>query len=214
MGHEFCGRIKLAPSGGKLKVGDAVMVDPHFTCGSCGPCQLDREHLCEKMGFLGASGGYAGGGLSEFVVVDAEALHRLPDTTSVEDAAVIEPLTVAHHAIRVSQINIAADELSILIVGGGPIGYALALTLRAHGAKLVLLSEPTTVRRDCAAEVVDVVLDPTSEMIGGRCREATSGLGVDLVFDCAGTRRGSEDAFEAIKYGGVWVNVAMWAPSV
>jgi threonine dehydrogenase-like Zn-dependent dehydrogenase len=190
------------------------MVDPHFTCGSCVPCQSDKEHLCEKMGFLGASGGYAGGGLSEFVVVDAEALHRLPDTISVDDAAIIEPLTVAHHAIRVSRAELAADHLSILIVGGGPIGYAMALTLRAHGARLVLLSEPTTVRREFAAEVVDVILDPTSESIGHRCREATGGLGVDLVFDCAGTRRGSEDGFDAIKYGGLWVNVAMWASSV
>lgn len=214
MGHEFCGRIKTAPPEGKLKVGDAVMVDPHFMCGVCVLCKSNKDHLCEKMGFLGASGGHAGGGLSEFVAVDGGMLHRLPPTMNIEHAAVIEPLTVAHHSINVSGLDIQAEDWSILIVGGGPIGFAMALTLRAHGAKLVILSEPTSVRRDFAAGVVDLTIDPICENVGERCRTVTNGLGVDLVFDCAGTKRGSEDAFDAIKYGGTFVNIAMWASSV
>lgn len=214
MGHELCGRLKSCPEGADLKVGDAVMVDPHFTCGACDQCTHNEEHLCHQMGFVGASGGCYGGGLSEYVVVDANMVHRLPDTIRLEDAAVIEPLTVAHHSIKISEINFQSESPSVLVAGGGPIGYAMALTLRAHGAKMVILSEPTEKRRGSAASIVDVIIDPLNEKVGDRCRAVTGGKGVDYVFDCAGTKRASDDAFDAIRYGGRFVNVAMWSTSV
>lgn len=90
----------------------------------------------------------------------------------------------------------------------------MALTLRAHGAKMVILSEPTEKRRRSAASIVDVIIDPLSEKVGDRCRAVTGDIGVDYVFDCAGTKRASDDAFDAIRYGGRYVNVAMWSTSV
>ena len=190
------------------------MVDPHFTCETCISCKADRDHLCDKMGFIGSSGSPGGGGLSEFVAVDGKMLHTIPPTMRLEDAAVIEPLTVAHHGIKVSGFDPGIINPAILIIGGGPIGYAMALTLRAHGAKRIILSEPARRRRDFAADIVDLIIDPSTENVGDKCREVTGGIGVDLVFDCAGTRRGSESAFDAIRYGGKFVNIAMWASEV
>ena len=197
-----------------MKEGDAVMVDPHFTCEVCTACKANRDHLCDKMGFIGSSGSSGGGGLSEFVAVDGKMLHLVPPTMRLEDAAVIEPLTVAHHGIKVSAVDFETTNPAILIVGGGPIGVAMALTLRAHGAKRILLSEPARRRRDFAADIVDLIIDPSAQNVGDKCRDATDGIGVDLVFDCAGTRRGSESAFDAIRYGGKFVNIAMWASEV
>jgi threonine dehydrogenase-like Zn-dependent dehydrogenase len=214
MGHELCGRIESVPDGSKLKVGDAVMVDPHFTCEACQQCKSDRDHLCPKMGFVGASGGACGGGLSEYVAVDDNMVHRLPDTIHLEDAAVIEPLTVAHHSIKTSGADFANDKISVLISGGGPIGYAMALTLRAHGASMIILSEPTLKRRSYAEGIVNVIVDPLTDNVGDKCRQATGGVGVDIVFDCAGSKRASDDAFDAIKIGGRFINVAMWSSSV
>ncbi|KPI44391.1 Cutinase transcription factor 1 beta [Cyphellophora attinorum] len=166
------------------------------------------------MGFVGASGGACGGGLSEYVAVDANMVYRLPDTIHLEDAAVIEPLTVAHHSIKTSGADFANEKISVLISGGGPIGYAMALTLRAHGASMIILSEPTLKRRTYAEDIVDVIVDPLTENVGDKCRQATEGAGVDIVFDCAGSKRASDDAFDAIKIGGRFVNVAMWSSSV
>ena len=214
MGHELCGRVETAPSGSDLKAGDAVMVDPHFTCENCRQCKHDQDHLCQKMGFVGASGGNYGGGLSQFVAVDANMVHRLPDTIHVDNAAVVEPLAVAHHCIKTSAANFSSPGTSVLISGGGPIGYAVALTLRAHGARKILLSEPTETRRKYAREIVDIVINPLTESVGEKCRKTTDGAGVDVVFDCAGSKRASEDAFDAIKPGGRFVNVAMWSSFV
>jgi (R,R)-butanediol dehydrogenase/meso-butanediol dehydrogenase/diacetyl reductase len=78
MGHEFCRRVLEIPPNcvTKLKKGDAVMVDPRLYCGTCFACEKHATNECSCFGFLGISGG-GGGGLSEFVAVDASACHNL-----------------------------------------------------------------------------------------------------------------------------------------
>jgi threonine dehydrogenase-like Zn-dependent dehydrogenase len=164
------------------------------------------------LGFLGFSGDEGGGGLSEFVALDERMLYPLPDTVSIDFAALIEPLAVAHHAIKT--INTKIEGLDVLIVGGGPVGYALACALRAENVKSILVSEPTLKRRDQAKAVVDKVIDPRSENVGEVCRSFTGGKGADLVFDCAGIQVGLDAAFDAIVRGGYFVNVAVWETPV
>ncbi|KAK5053897.1 hypothetical protein LTR84_001859 [Exophiala bonariae] len=208
LGHEFCGRIKSAPSGSKFKVGQAVMADPRVLCSKCHSCSTGNGHTCDALGFNGISGGTAGGGLSEFAAIDEDMLYALPESVDLDFAALIEPLTVAWHAIKT--INAKIEGLDALIIGGGPVGYALACTLRAENVKSILVSEPTLKRREQAKAVVDKVIDPRSENVGDVCRSTTGGKGVDLVFDCAGIQVGLEAAFDAIVRGGYFVNVAVW----
>lgn len=212
MGHEFCGRIKQAPPGSKFKEGQAVMVDPRILCAKCHSCGTGKDHTCDDLGFMGLSGGEGGGGLSEFVAVDEEMLYGLPESVSLEFAALIEPLTVAYHAIKT--INASVEGLDVLIVGGGPVGYAIACALRAENVKSILVSEPTLKRREQATAVVDKVIDPRSENVGEVCRSSTGGKGADIVFDCAGIQVGLEAAFDAIVRGGYYVNVAVWEKPV
>lgn len=189
-----------------------MMADPRVLCAKCHSCTTGKDHTCDLLGFMGFSGGDAGGGLSEFVALDEAMLYPLPDTVSVEYAALIEPLVVAYHAIKT--INTKIEGLDVLIIGGGPVGYALACTLRAENVKSILVSEPTLKRRDQAKAVVDKVIDPRSENVGEVCRNFTGGKGADLVFDCAGIQIGLEAAFDAIVRGGYFVNVAVWETPV
>lgn len=191
------------------------MVDPHIACkgSSCHGCRSEKDHLCENLALLGGSGAKGGGGLSEYAVVDEEMLHELPDNVDLDNAAVIEPLVVAHHVLKVVGRSLSA--VDVLIVGGGPIGIALASLLKAQEARIIL-SEPTTKRRDQAIslQLVEKVVDPRSEDLGELCRRLTAGKGIDIVFDCAGVQAALESAFDAIAYGGTYVNIAMWEKPV
>ncbi|KIW66363.1 chlorophyll synthesis pathway protein BchC [Phialophora macrospora] len=207
MGHEFCGRIKVAPEGSKLRVGQAVMVDPHYYCGKCPDCVSGNDHLCGQLAFLGL-GVKGGGGLSEFVAVEESHCYPLPNEVSLEFAAVIEPLVVCYHAMKASGMALRGKD--VLVVGGGPIGIAMVSMLRTQGVKSILLSEPTAKRMQQAKGLVDRIIDPRKEKVGDACRDLTNGRGVDVAFDCAGVQPGLEAALDALKPAGVFIGVAIW----
>jgi len=213
LGHEFCGRIKAVPEGdgSRWKVGQAVMVDPHVVCRQCLSCASGNDQMCSTLAFVGISDSRRGGGLSEYVVVEEDHIHPLPESVSLEYAAVIEPLAVGHHAAKMANTDLKG--LDVLIVGGGPVGVGMISVLRAHGVGRLLLSEPTAARWRHAKDVVDRVIDPKTENVGDVCRGLTGGKGVDLVFDCAGVQPGLEAGIDALRNGGTLVNVAIWEQS-
>jgi len=211
LGHEFCGRISWVPEGSNLKLGQPVMVDPRLYCANCPHCLRTKTNTCELWGFLGLSGG--GGGLSETISVDAKACHVLPESTDLRFAALIEPLTVARHALSLPGLP-RVEGLNILILGGGPVGIAVALDLKIHGAKHIIVSEPSPGRRNQVLKYCDVALDPLETSIAKECRNLTGGLGVDLVFDCAGVMPALKTGFDALRSQGTYVNVAGWSSPV
>ncbi|KAL5382972.1 hypothetical protein DPSP01_006239 [Paraphaeosphaeria sporulosa] len=212
MGHEFCGRVISAPPASGLSKGQAVMVDPRFYCGKCSRCTASHTHGCKTLGLKGFHGG--GGGFSDMVAVETKHCYPLPDSVDLSLAALIEPLAVAWHAVELCEIKDWSSK-AVLILGGGPIGIAHSSVLRALGCKSIFISEPTSTRAAQNREVADHVINPISEHVAERCRELTSGEGVDVVFDCAGVQKGMDAAFDALVFQGVYMNVAMWgAPMV
>lgn len=144
-------------------------------CGSCLSCKTGQTHCCSNLGYVG---GTTTGGYGEFVSVDEERLYPL-GSIPLEYAAVIEPLAVVQHAIKQSGVKDWKDK-NVLVLGGGPIGFALLLVLRAHGATNVFVSEPTKLRREQVSEYAQAVIDPVKEKVGDRCRELTDGKGADV----------------------------------
>lgn len=211
LGHEFCGRVTLAPQGSQLKVGQAVIVDPRYYCGNCLTCGKGFHNMCKTWGFVGLSGG--GGGLSESVAVEARACYSLPEGADLRYAALVEPLAVARHALNSSGFAEWKD-LSVLVLGGGPVGLAVAMDLRVHGARRIIVSEPSAVRRTHIAKYCDVALDPLETSVADECRRVTGGGGVDVVIDCAGAMPALRAGFDAVKHKGTYVNVAGWGTEV
>lgn len=211
--HEFCGRLSNVPAGTKsaegeeLKEGMAVMVDPRLNCRTCFSCTDHATHLCAKWGFRGLSGD--GGGFAERVAVLPHMVYPLPDSVKLEDAALIEPLAVGRHALTVSGIT-DWSKLTILVVGGGPVGLSVLFNLRAAGAHRVFLSEPTAKRQNQCRSLSDQVFDPTKVKVPVECRKLTQDEGVDVVFDCAGITPGMHDGMDALRPKGTYVNVALW----
>lgn len=223
MGHEMSGRVIQAPSASPFSPGQKVVIDPRFYCSTCTACSKAATNCCRSIGFMGLSGG--GGGLASTVAVSQSNVHALPEETDLAAAALIEPLAVAWHAVKLSGAHADAQEPAsasasdadmgvkstpILIVGGGPVGVAVAFVLRAREAEKVLVSEPSARRREFFTDMVRSVLDPTTEDVVNRCCELSpDGEGVGIVFDCAGVQSGMEAACQALRFGGRYVNLAM-----
>ncbi|KAK5124856.1 hypothetical protein LTR85_001046 [Meristemomyces frigidus] len=211
--HEFCGRLSKVPAGAKsadgqeLKEGMAVMVDPRLNCRTCFSCTDHASNICARMGFRGLSGG--GGGFAEMVAVPPHVCYPLPDGVELADAALIEPLAVGRHALTASGVT-DWSKLSVLVVGGGPVGLSVLFNLRAAGAHDVFLSEPTAKRQDQCQKLSSRVLDPTQVKVPDECRKLTKDEGVDVVFDCAGITPGMHDGSAALRPKGTYVNVAGW----
>jgi 2-desacetyl-2-hydroxyethyl bacteriochlorophyllide A dehydrogenase len=207
LGHEFCGIVVEAAEECQFRKGQAVMVDPRLHCSACRKCSDGNSNACNKMGFIGLSG--LGGGLSEFVAVNPRMLHVLPETVPLNIACLIEPLAVAWHAAKIPEINDYKD-MPVLILGGGPIGYALLYVLRAKGANIIYVSEPSKARHTALKAIADAVIDPKKEKVAARCHELTSNEGVRVVFDCAGVQPSFNDGVDSLAFRGMFVNVAGW----
>lgn len=206
LGHEFSGTVSEVGEGVTgLAKGDNVVVEPYFVDGTCDMCQAGSYHLCRQMGFIGLSGG--GGGLSEKIVVDQRWVHPIGDIP-LDEAALIEPLSVAHHAVARSGVK-AGD--TALVGGSGPIGLLTAAVLKGMGVTTII-SELTQARKEKATSsgVADHVLDPSKEDVPERVRELTGGTGADVAFECAGVNAVLDTMLDAVRPGAVVVNVSIW----
>ncbi len=124
------------------------------------------------------------------------------------DPALVEPLSVAWHAVNTSPFK-KGD--SVLILGGGPIGLSVIQMLVAKGADKIIVSEVASRRREFAKQFgAHHVLDPTSDDIVSRVRELCDGSGVNVAFDAAGVQAGLDQAVQAIRARGTLVNIAVW----
>ncbi|BCN46241.1 alcohol dehydrogenase catalytic domain-containing protein [Prescottella equi] len=210
LGHEFSGVVCAVGAGVvDVAVGDRVAVQPNYHCGTCARCRDGHEHLCTSAAFHGINA--PGGGLAERTAVPAENVHVLPDGVSLEQAAVVEPLAVALHAVELSGVG---HTDFALILGAGPIGIATALNLCADGVDRILLSEPSETRRAVATALGLDVIDPTATDLVAAVQERTDGAGADVVFECAGVGAALQTALAAVRPRGAVVLLATYKEQV
>jgi threonine dehydrogenase-like Zn-dependent dehydrogenase len=209
-GHEFSGIVIQVGKGvTDFKAGQRVSIQPTIYDGTCGACKLHLENACYNGGFVGLSGW--GGGFSDACTVPADYILPLPDNIPLDVAALVEPLAVGWHAVKQSPLKPSS---AVLILGGGPIGIAVILALRARGCGQIIVSELSASRQKFAKEFgADHILDPRKGDVVARVKELT-GEGADIVFDCAGVAVGLEAACKSIRVRGTVVNVAIWEKAV
>ncbi|MGF1646042.1 MAG: 2,3-butanediol dehydrogenase [Kineosporiaceae bacterium] len=207
MGHELAGTVvEVAADVAGVAVGERVAVEPVLSCGRCPSCRRGLPNLCRDIGFHGLSGG--GGGLAERTVVPAAAVHVLPPVLTDEQGALVEPMAVGFHAVGVAGLR-PGD--TALVLGAGPIGLVTALAARAAGARRVVVSEVSPIRRELAGRLgADAVLDPRRTDVVTGVRQLTDDAGADVSLDCAGTAETWDTALAATRATGTVVSVAVW----
>jgi (R,R)-butanediol dehydrogenase/meso-butanediol dehydrogenase/diacetyl reductase len=138
------------------------------------------------------------GGFSEYVAVKQQMLAHIPDELTFRQAAVLEPMGVSLHGIRLANIG-KAD--GVVVTGAGPIGLFAAALLRDIGVRGLVVSEPSRRRRETASQWAGRVVNPAEEDLSDVAREALDPC-VDAVVECSGQPRVLEDAFNMIGFAG------------
>ncbi|MCJ8504830.1 2,3-butanediol dehydrogenase [Kocuria flava] len=208
LGHEFSGTVYAVGEGvDDLEVGRHVVVEPYIIHDDVdtGPESTDY-HLSPDMGFIGLSG--RGGGLGEKIAVQRRWVHPIADSVPLDQAALIEPLSVGYHAVQRS----GAKAGDVALVGGaGPIGLLTSAVLKALGVT-VIVSELSPLRRQKALEagVADHALDPRETDVVAAVRELTGGRGADVAFECTSVQVVLDTLMEALRPTGVLVVVSIW----
>ncbi|KAF9460064.1 alcohol dehydrogenase GroES domain protein [Collybia nuda] len=213
LGHEFSGIIVGLGEGvdsEKHSIGQAVCVEPIFSCmkiNTCAACRAGTRNLCNDVNVIGIGG--FGGGLAEYIAVDENFVHTLPDNVSLEVGACIEPLAVAWYAVKRSSFK-SGDK--VLICGAGPIGIFLLKVLRSLDPTAVIVTcEPTVLRRSVSLEHgATIAVDPASTDVVSAVHAVTEGQGVDIAFDAAGVQESMNACLHSVKARGLIVNVASW----
>jgi len=203
-GHEWSGTVSAAPADVQVAEGDRVAIGIAGACGECATCRRgDAEH-CESA-FAGLIGigplAASHGGFASSIAIDASRLYGVEQSISDVQAAMLEPATIALHAVRRTPIRLGDV---VAVIGGGPIGLLVGQCARAAGAGLVILIEPQSSRRQFGTALgFDLLIDPGAENTEAVIAERTGQAGVDVVFECAGIPETVDMAVTLSRRGGV-----------
>ena len=205
IGHEMSGTVEAVGEGvDHLKIGQPVVVRPLDHCGDCPACDAGHEHICHNLKFLGLD---TDGAMQEIWNVPAHTLHSLPDDIRMDHAALIEPVAVACHDVRLSRLQKGED---VLVIGGGPIGVLVAMVARDAGGNVVI-SEVNPFRLEIAQKLGFDVINPAEDSLVERLNERTKGKGADVVFEVSGTQAGVDAMTDCASTKGRIVMVAIHA---
>lgn len=202
-GHEMSGTIEsIGDDVTGWAPGDRVTVMPLRWDGACPACRAGHAHICQNLVFVGID---SPGALQELWNVPAELLVRLPDGLALKDGALAEPVAVAVHDVRRSEL--VAGDMAV-VIGGGPIGVLIATVARHLGAD-VLVVEPEARRRAQISDLGFATLDPTTTDQVAYVEDWTGGAGADVVFEVSGAATAVRGATALAKVRGTLVVVAI-----
>ncbi|WP_179379689.1 zinc-dependent alcohol dehydrogenase [Jannaschia marina] len=191
LGHEAAGTITGGP-----RDGERVTINPLVTCGTCPACAAGRENLCPERQIISMPP--RAGAFAQYVAIPEINLVTVPDAVPLAKAALAEPLAVGWHAVRLGLAALHPGmERRALVLGGGAIGLASALALRAMGVGDVTLIEPNADRRAFLIE---------------RCGErvlAEADVPAPLIVDAVGYAATRARASALVDPGGVIVHVGL-----
>ena len=204
MGHEWSGEVVAIGEGLddlELEQGDKVVAENHVGCGRCPMCRRGRYNLCERSGTPGYRlyGHTAPGALAEYAVRPAQMLHKLPDSVSPLEGALVNQGSLTVHALR--RVEFLPGS-TVAVFGPGLLGLLTAAVTSAAGASQIIMVGRGG-RLDLAAKMgCDEVIDYEDEDPAEGIRARTAGRGVDYVFDCTGNPNVPAQAIGSVRRGG------------
>lgn len=215
MGHEAAGTVAALGEGvaGFLE-GDRVTFDSTVYCGRCAYCQRGLVNLCDNRQIVGVSTPdfRRHGAFSEYVTVPARIVYRLPDELSFAHAAMLEAVSVALHAVKLSK---PASDGPVLVIGAGMIGLLTLQALRAEGFPCVFIADLDESRLRLAAQLgAAATFQASGPDLIAQVLTATNNEGVDLAIECVGRDETVRGAINTVRKGGTVTLVGNIRPEV
>lgn len=209
LGHEFSGIVEEVGAGvTNVNKGDRVVVEPIFRNPESPFIVRGEYNLAEPLGFVGLS---SNGGFAPYVVVEDYMVHKIPDSMSYEQGAMVEPAAVAVYAVLQSGLQVGQ---TVLVSGAGPIGLLCVQAALAAGASQVFVTDISEARLQKAKEIgATHTIHAKAPDIPQQIRKYTS-VGVDIYLDAAGVQASFDTGIDSLRNGGTAVLVALFAHDV
>src|SRR6266576_4727385 len=215
MGHEAAGRVAtVGPQITGWSEGDRVTFDSTISCGACRYCARGEINLCDHRRVLGVScADYScARAFAEYVIVPRRIVYRLTDSLSFSEAAMLEAVAVAVHAVALSRIS-SGDRA--LVLGAGMIGLLTLQALRAEGCSTLYVADVDTSRLKLAKEVgATETLHATGDDLISEVLRLTNNAGVDVAVEAVGIDATVRAAVNSVRKGGTVTLVGNITPEV
>ena len=214
MGHEAAGTI--VEKGDKVRdwaQGDRVTFDSTIYCGECWFCRRGQINLCDNRRVLGVSCDEyrRHGAFAEYVAVPQQILYRLPETLSFHHAAMVEPVSIALHAVH--RTRVCLNDTAV-VVGAGMIGLLAIEALRAAGCGRIIAVDLAEERLELARQLGADETLPAGEGVLAKLLELTGGRGADVALEAVGITATVQLALSAVRKGGQVTLVGNLSPKV
>jgi len=206
-GHEVSGVIAQVGKQVKgLSEADRVVFMPQVTCGECYPCRHGMYHICDNLKVMGFQ---TNGAAQEYFPVKAQMVLKLPEAVSLDHAALIEPISVAVHAL--SRFGDVMGK-NVLVLGAGTIGNLVAQVAAASGAKRVMITDISEYKLEKARQCgLEYVVNPAQEDLDQAILKAFGPDKADLILECVGVQDTITQAIASARKGSTIIVVGVFA---
>jgi L-iditol 2-dehydrogenase len=215
MGHEAAGIVaKVGAEVHSVKPGDRVTFDSTVSCGNCFFCRMGDINLCDNRQVLGVScGDYRrNGAFAEYVSVPEHILYSLPDSFAFEKAALIEAVSIAVHAAKITGIRAGS---SAVIVGAGMIGLLAVQAFRVFGCSKIIAVDLEESKLALAQKMgANQTFLATEPDLIAKLQAATEGHGPDIAVEVVGAQKSVLTAINGVRRGGTVTLIGNLAPVV
>lgn len=215
MGHEASGiLVQKGDHVQDFSEGDRVTFDSTIYCGTCFYCRQGLINLCDNRRVLGVSPKEyrQHGAFAEYVAVPEHILYRLPHELSFEQAAMVEPVSIAFHSVALTPISLND---SALVIGAGMVGIFVIQALRAAGCGKIIAVDIEQNRLELAQKLgADYVLSAAQVDVVEEVRKLTDNRGANLAFEVVGNSAALNTAISSLRKGGTLTIIGNLAATV
>ncbi len=215
MGHEAAGVIDEVGTQVKgWKKGDRVTFDSTVFCGACWYCQRGMINLCDNRRVLGVSCEEyrQHGAFAEYVALPQRILYALPDSVTFEQAAMVEPVSIAVHAVEITPVALGD---TAVVVGAGMVGLLVVQALRVAGCGKIIAVDLEREKLELAQKLgADVGLKADECDVAREVRNLTHGRGADVALEVVGLTASIKTAVSTLRKGGALTLVGNLSPNV